>query len=55
MKLGWSKIINNVRKKKGGNYLVVDSHAENIVIKENWYDLSKYKDEIARYVTTDKF
>lgn len=30
---------------------MVDSHAENIVIKENWYDLSKYKDEIARYVT----
>jgi len=33
---------------------VVDSHAENIIIKENWYDLSKYKDEIARYISGRK-
>lgn len=33
---------------------MVDSHAENIIIKENWYDLSKYKDEIARYISGRK-
>lgn len=26
------------------------SHAEEVVIKENWYDLNKYKDEIANFI-----
>lgn len=31
------------------------SHAENIVIKENWYDLNKYKDEIRKYIVDRKY
>lgn len=30
------------------------SHAENVVIKENWYDLSKYKDEVRKYIVDRK-
>lgn len=29
---------------------MVDSHAENIVIKEDWYDLTKYKDELRTFI-----
>lgn len=31
------------------------SHAENVVIKENWYDLNKYKDEIKKYIVDRKY
>jgi len=29
---------------------MVDSHAENVVIKEDWYDIKKYSDEIKNYI-----
>lgn len=31
------------------------SHAENVVIKEDWYDLNKYKDEIKKYIVDRKY
>ena len=31
-----------------------ESHAENVVIKEDWYDLNKYSDEIRDYITDKK-
>ena len=31
------------------------SHAENVVIKEDWYDLNKYKDEIRKYIVDRKY
>ena len=33
---------------------MVDSHAENVVIKENWYDLNKYKDELTKFIKDKK-
>ena len=30
------------------------SHSENVVIKENWYDLNKYKDEVKKYIVDRK-
>ena len=30
------------------------SHADNVEIKENWYDLTKYKDEIRKYIVDRK-
>ena len=32
----------------------VGSHAENIVIKEQWYNLNTYKDEIRKYIRDQK-
>lgn len=33
---------------------MVDSHAENYVIKENWYDLTPYRNEIRKYIVDQK-